>query len=92
MKVVEPSPPDNAARELHFAPLKKRSSRIKQLVDDIIAHQEYEREKENKYREHPQSLNSGFKFITLLQIAVLVGAAVFSVVALRKFFVKKHIY
>lgn len=96
MKVVEevqePTIPENAAREAHFAPLKKRSTRIKQLVDDIIAHQDYEREKEQKYKEHLESLNSGFKFITLLQIAVLGGAAVFSVVALRKFFVKKHIY
>jgi hypothetical protein len=38
MKVVEPEPPENAAREAHFAPLKKRSTRIKQLADDIIAH------------------------------------------------------
>jgi hypothetical protein len=35
---------------------------------------------------------SGFKLITLIQVAVLAGAAVFSVIALRKFFVKKHIY
>ncbi len=41
--------PENVAREAHFSPLKKRSTRIKQLVEDIIAHQDYERQKEQKY-------------------------------------------
>jgi emp24/gp25L/p24 family/GOLD len=72
--------------------LKKRSTRIKQLVEDIIAHQDYERQKEQKYTEHLESLNSGFKFVVFLQIGALVGAAIFSVVSLRKFFVKKNIY
>lgn len=84
--------PEDAAKEAHFAPLKKRSTRIMQLADDIIAHQNYEREKEALYKQHLENLNSGFKFITLLQVGILVGAGVFSVIALRKFFVKKHIY
>jgi hypothetical protein len=72
--------------------LKKRSTRIKQLVDDIIAHQDYERQKEQKYSSNLESLNSGFKFVVMLQIGVLVAAAIFSVISLRKFFVRKHIY
>ena len=84
--------PEDAAKEAHFAPLKKRSTRIMQLADDIIAHQNDEREKEALYKQHLENLNSGFKFITLLQVGILVGAGVFSVIALRKFFVKKHIY
>ena len=78
--------------EFHFSPLKKRAKRINQLIDDIIAHQNYEREKEQKYKDNLVSLGSGFRFLVFVQIAILVGAAAFSVIALRKFFVKKHIY
>ena len=78
--------------EIHFSPLKKRTKRINQLIDDIIAHQNYEREKEQKYNSNIISLNTGFFTLVAIQIFILVGAAAFSVIALRKFFVKKHIY
>ena len=78
--------------EYHFSPLKKRTKRINQLIDDIIAHQNYEREKEQMYNSNIISLNSGFYLLVGLQVLILVGAAAFSVIALRKFFVKKHIY
>jgi len=35
-------------------------SKINKSIDDIIAHQEYEREKEQKYKEITTSLNSSF--------------------------------
>ena len=56
----------NAAMEFHFSPLKKRAKRINQLIDDIIAHQNYEREKEQKYKDSLVSLGSGFRFLVFV--------------------------
>jgi hypothetical protein len=52
--------------EFHFSPLKKRAKRINQLIDDIIAHQNYEREKEQKYKDNLVSLGSGFRFLVFV--------------------------
>ncbi len=80
------------ATEGHFAPLKKRTRKITKLIDDIIAHQDWEREKESQYKVNLESLSGSFFNLVLLQVAVLIGCAVYSVINLRKFFVKKHIY
>ena len=50
--VAEPqAQPDlvNAATEGHFAPLKLKVKKVQSMVDNIIAHQQWEREKEAIY-------------------------------------------
>jgi emp24/gp25L/p24 family/GOLD len=80
------------ATESHFAPLKTRMKKISSIVNEIIAHQQWEREKEAQFSDKLQSLASSFKNMVWLQILVVVGSAAFSVINLRRFFVFKHIY
>ncbi len=51
-KEKEPVVPEDItdlATDQHFAPLRKRSKKISKITDDIIAHQEWERDKEREY-------------------------------------------
>jgi len=82
----------SAATVGQFQPLQRRTSKIERIIDDIIGHQNYEREREADYKTNLESLNSSFFRLCLLQILVVLGSAAFSVVSLRKFFVKKHIF
>ena len=61
------------------------------VVEDIIAHQSNEREREIKYKTNVSRMSSTFYYLILLELLILVGTAVYSVYNLRKFFVKKHI-
>ena len=82
----------NAATEQTFEPLKSRIRKITRLVDEMIAHQSWEREKENQFNQNLRKLSSSFFSLVGVQIVIVVGSAVFSVISLRKFFVRKHIY
>lgn len=82
----------NAATEGHFYPLRKRMKKISKSVEDIIAHQEWEREKEQNYKEDTQNLSSHFVNMVIFQLLIVIASAVYSVINLRKFFVKKAIY
>ena len=62
------------------------------MVGEIIAHQQWEREKEGQFTEKLRRLSNSFFNMVWLQIAIVVGSAAFSVINLRKFFVRKHIY
>lgn len=73
-------------------PLKKRTEKISKIIDDIIAHQNWEREKEQQYKDKLEQLSSSFFNLVMLQMVAVVASAAYSVYALRKFFVKKHIY
>lgn len=90
-----PFPPlvlKDAATEGNFAPLLKRIKGTARLVNEIIAHQAWEREKEAKFNEKLRNFSSSFFNLVGLQIIIVVAGAAFSVISLRKFFVKKHIY
>ena len=82
----------DAATEGHFAPLLKRIKGTARLVNEIIAHQSWEREKEAKFNEKLRNFSSNFFNLVGLQIIIVVAGAAFSVISLRQFFVKKHIY
>lgn len=82
----------SAATENHFKPVRGRLSKISKAIDDVIAHQEYEREKEQKYKEITTSLNGSFINMVIFQLLSVLACAAFSVISLRKFFVKKAIY
>ena len=73
-------------------PLNRRVEKISKVIDDIIAHQEYERERETEYKTKLSSLSGSFTNLVLVQILVVGAAAAYSVYNLRKFFVKKHIF
>lgn len=73
-------------------PLTRRTEKISRVIDDIIGHQNYERERESEYKSSLESLSNSFFNLVLIQLLVLIGAAAYSVINLRKFFVKKHIF
>jgi len=52
----------------------------------------YEREKEQDYTNRQGTLSSNFVLMVTFQIVVVIGSAVYTVMNLRKFFVKKHIF
>jgi hypothetical protein len=62
------------------------------MVGEIIAHQQWEREKEGQFTDKLRRLSSNFFNMVWLQIAIVLGSAAFSVINLRKFFVRKHIF
>jgi hypothetical protein len=82
----------SAATVGQFMPLQRRTSKIEKIIDDIIGYQNFEREREAAYKDNLEALNSSFFRLSLIQILVVLGSAAFSVVSLRKFFVKKHIF
>ena len=84
--------PQNVATQGHFSPMQKRAKKVLQLSDEIIAYQQWAREKKADFVERIRSLSSSFFNLMVLQILVVIGSAAFSVVNLRRFFVKKHIY
>jgi hypothetical protein len=75
-----------------FKPLRARLIKLTQIVNDIIAHQQWDREKEAKYNENIRSLSTNFFNLVGLQMAIVLASAAFSVFSLRKFFVRKHIF
>eukprot|EP00347_Sterkiella_histriomuscorum_P018164 403346548 len=83
---------DKAATVGQFMPLQRRVEKISKVIDDIIAHQDHEREREQDYKTKLQGLAGSFSNLVLVQILIVMGAAAYSVVNLRKFFVKKHIF
>ena len=80
------------ATQGHFAPMLKRAAKVKSMTDEIIAYQQWSREKKQNFVERVYSLSSSFFNMMILQILIVIGSAGFSVMNLRKFFVKKHIY
>jgi uncharacterized membrane protein len=62
------------------------------MIGEIIAHQQWEREKESQFTDKLRSLSNNFFNMVWLQIVVVAASAAFSVINLRKFFVRKHIY
>jgi hypothetical protein len=72
--------------------MQKRAKKVLQLTDEIIAYQQWAREKKADFVERMRGLSSSFFNLMVLQILVVIGSAAFSVVNLRRFFVKKHIY
>ena len=54
------------ATEGHFNDLRKRMKKILNGLTDIIAHQEFEREKEVEYTSHQQGLSSSFVLLMAL--------------------------
>jgi hypothetical protein len=48
--------------------------------------------KEQSYKEVTEKLSSHFVNLVVLQMAIVIGSAAYSVINLRKFFVKKAIY
>ncbi|TNV84016.1 hypothetical protein FGO68_gene3495 [Halteria grandinella] len=89
---LSPDQLKQAATESHFAPLKNRIKKISSMVGEIIAHQQWEREKEGQFTDKLRRLTGNFFNMVWLQIAIVVGSAAFSVINLRKFFVRKHIF
>lgn len=75
-----------------FKPLRARLEKLAQTVNDIIAHQQWDREKEAQYSENMRKLSTNFFNLVGLQMAIVVASAAFSVFSLRKFFVRKHIF
>jgi len=88
----KPKEPENKATEGHFAPVKRRISKINQVIDDILNYQNYEREQENLFKDYQRSLYNGFFNMNVLEMIIVAASAGYSVYSLRKFFVKKHIY
>lgn len=82
----------NLPTERAFEPLKSRARKITKLADEMLAHQGWERQKENEFNQSLRSQASRYFGLVGLQIAVVVASAIFSVISLRKFFVRKHIY
>uniref|UniRef100_A0A7S3IW45 GOLD domain-containing protein n=1 Tax=Strombidium inclinatum TaxID=197538 RepID=A0A7S3IW45_9SPIT len=76
----------------HFAPIRKRINKIYKKILDIKQFQNYEREQEEMYEANQKKLASNFFWLSLFQIAVVVGSAAYSVWNLKKYFVKKAIY
>ena len=72
--------------------MQKRARKVTQMVEEIIAYQQWSREKKQDFVDRIRSLSSSFFNMVVLQIAIVIGSAAFSVVNLRRFFVKKHIY
>ena len=62
------------------------------MIDDIIAHQEMERTREIEYKKHLETLSSSFFNLIIVQMVIVLASAAFSVMNLRRFFVKKHIF
>lgn len=88
----KPKEPENKATEGHFAPVKRRITKINQVIDDILNYQNYEREQENLFKDYQRSLYNGFFNMNVLEMIIVAASAGYSVYSLRKFFVKKHIY
>jgi hypothetical protein len=72
--------------------MKKRAQKVFSMLEEIIAYQQWSREKKQDFTDRIRSLSSSFFHMVVLQIAIVVGSAAFSVINLRRFFVKKHIY
>ncbi len=66
--------------------------KIEKSLDDILAHQDHERDKEFNYLNMQVKFSAYFFYLTLGQLAVVLISVVFTVVNLRKFFVKKAIF
>ncbi|CDW90498.1 transmembrane emp24 domain-containing protein eca-like [Stylonychia lemnae] len=82
----------SAATQGQFMPITRRVDKIDKVIDDIIAHQDYEREREQEYKQKLESLSGSFFNLISVQIILVIGVAAYSVINLRKFFVKKHIF
>ncbi len=83
---------ENVATEGEFNALRKRIRKINRALDDIVAHQNWERQKESDYTSRQTKLNSNFVLLMTIQIVVVIASAVYSVINLRKYFVKKAIF
>lgn len=70
----------------------RRVDKISKVIDDIIAHQEHERGREQEYKNKLIDLASSFTNLVFVQMFIAISAAGYAVVNLRKFFVKKHIF
>ena len=66
--------------------------KIVKSLEEIVGHQEFEREKEVAYKKLHEQFSNNYFYWVCLQIVVVIVCAAFSVVSLRRFFVKKSIY
>jgi hypothetical protein len=81
-----------AATVSSFYPLQKRADKIGRVIDEIIAHQDMERTREIEYKKNLETLSNSLYNLIIAQILIVLGSAAFSVLNLRRFFVKKHIF
>jgi hypothetical protein len=72
--------------------MQKRAKKVYSMTEEIIAYQQWSREKKSDFVDRVRSLSSSFFNLMVLQILIVIGSAAFSVWNLRSFFVRKHIY
>ena len=72
--------------------MQKRAKKVYSMTEEIIAYQQWAREKKSDFVDRVRSLSSSFFNLMVLQILIVIGSAAFSVWNLRRFFVRKHIY
>ena len=92
MKAKQHEEYENAITEGHFSVLTRRIVKVSDTLDDIVSMQDFEREQEALYRDYQNSLYNNFWNLTALEILMVLGSSVYSIISLRKFFVKKSLF
>lgn len=72
--------------------LKDISSQIVTRLQEVEKGQEYSREKEAKFRDESEDINSRIMWFTIFQTLVILIAGVWQILSLRSFFISRKIY
>jgi len=76
--------------EIHH--LKDISTQIVTRLQEVEKGQEYSREKEAKFRDESEDINSRIMWFTIFQTLVILVAGVWQILSLRSFFISRKIY
>jgi hypothetical protein len=72
--------------------LKDISTQIVNRLQEVEKGQEYSREKEAKFRDESEDINSRIMWFTIFQTLVILVAGVWQILSLRSFFISRKIY
>ena len=76
--------------EIHH--LKDISTQIVTRLQEVEKGQEYSREKEAKFRDESEDINSRIMWFTIFQTLIILIAGVWQILSLRSFFISRKIY
>jgi hypothetical protein len=89
---TEASEVASAARVEHVEAIQQAIRRLERRVSDVFTEYQYQKLREHRSRETSESTNERVLWWSLGQIMIVVGAGLWQVMYLRKFFTKKNIH
>lgn len=83
---------DKIVSKEEISHLKEISNQIVTRLQEVEKGQEYSREKEAKFRDESEDINSRIMWFTIFQTLVILVAGVWQILSLRSFFISRKIY